>query len=202
MTSRLIEQQNLPQVVSDTHGLSEPNSTPEIRSSAGFVTALWASGGLGILSVPILENGLAGLSLIEWSTLIPFVFGVYAASYLFGGLLSHKRVRRNVFVAVVAALLVSELVLLSGSVAGGLGYIASSLIEGSNNMTSVSGVVEVFSTVGALTIFGAMFTTPLSVGLGAHVRIAEYLRTRRAALEDLSARDAEVAPRALSPGAP
>lgn len=200
MTSRLIEQQNLPQVV-DTDELNEPSSTPEIRSSTGFITALWASGGLGILSMPILDDGLARMGLTEWATIIPFVFGIYAASYLFGGILSHKSVRRNIFVAALAALLVSELVLLSGSVVGGLGYIASSLVEGSNNMTSFHGLSEVFSTVGALTIFGAMFTAPLSVGLGAHVRIAEYLRTRRAALEDLSEHDAEVEPGALLPGA-
>jgi len=200
MTSQLIEQQNLP-AIADFEEPEEPSSTPEIRSSTGFITALWASGGLGILSMPILDDGLARLGLTEWATIIPFVFGIYAASYLFGGILSHKSVRKNVFVSVRAALLVSELVLLSGSVTGGLGYIASSLIEGSNNMTSFNGLSEVFSIVGAMTIFGAMFTAPLSIGLGAHVRIAEYVRGRRAALEDLSERDAEVEPAALLPGA-
>lgn len=159
---------------------TETEISPEIKTSSGFITAFWASGGLAILGSFALDRGLSMLSSVEWATMIPFVIGVYASSYVFGKILARERIRKNIFWSILVAFVVSELVLFGGSVFGGVGYVMSSLIEG-KNFEFVIG--EAFGGVFGLPILGVMFTLPLSVALGTNIRLAERVRAHNAYLD-------------------
>lgn len=147
-----------------------------------FFTALWASGGVAVLGGMLLESKLVTVFMAEsWMVAIPFVFGVYASSYVVGRMLARRKVRENVFASIGVSFIVAEVVLLLGAVFGSLGFLAQTLLEGTVMMHLEAIVYAPF----VLTMFGAMFCLPLSIGLGLHVRFWSKLQQDKVAREEL-----------------
>ena len=64
------------------------------RAASGFITALWASGGLAILATGLPVRELRD----SWLVALMFVAVLYAASYFIGGRLrGDRRVRHNIW---------------------------------------------------------------------------------------------------------
>lgn len=144
-------------------------TSPTRRESAqaGFITAVWASGGLAILAAGLFDemadfmgdNGLAA---------VLFVTATYASSYLFGRLLARERIRSNIFFAVPVAFVVSTLVLATAGVFGGAGATITALASG---QVDPDAFAPVFVVPFVMTLWGVMFTGPLSLGLGITARL-------------------------------
>lgn len=134
-------------------------------AAAGFITALWASGGLAILAA-----GLPGQELREsWLVALMFVVVLYMASYFIGGWwLGDRRVRRSLWMSWVVAFATSELVLGAASVAGGVG---ATVLELSRNGWVPGAWAYPLQAPLLMCVYGAMFTLPLSLGLGLHNRL-------------------------------
>ncbi len=143
------------------------DESAQVSASTGFITALWASGGLALLSAAVLESPTEMGR--HWLTVFMFVAGTYLASYIIGARLFRRRVvRTNIFMSWFTAFAVSEAVLFFGAMAGGSGALLQALLRG-----EVSGEVWAYP-LGApllLCLYGVMFTGPLSLGLGLHVRL-------------------------------
>ena len=144
-----------------------PSHTCHERAQAGFITAVWASGGLAILAAALFDemsdfmgdNGLAA---------VLFVAATYASSYLFGRLLARERIRANIFLAVPVAFVVSTLVLATAGMFGGVGATITMLASG---QVDPDAFAPIFVVPFVMTLWGVMFTGPLSLGLGITTRL-------------------------------
>ena len=144
----------------------------EFRSTDGFITAFWASFGVAVFAVAALENGPMRFFEDHWLLALMFALGTYTTSYLAGMFaFSFENVRRNPFLAVLAAFFVAEIVLGVGVFSGGTGHVLLESIRAGQIAGDPGGSMLVAPL--AITAYGVMFTGPLSLGLGLTIWVRE-----------------------------
>ncbi len=155
----------------------------EASKSVPFITAAWASVGLAILS-SVVSGSPSGISRFLAEHLhvaLPFVVGVYVASYVGGRWLMRTKIRENVFASIAASFLVAEGVLFAGSVLGSIGGLIKEVATSSSYIDFSEFLVAPFM----MAFFGGMFCLPLAIGLGAHIRLWSLWKRQKVAISEL-----------------
>ena len=159
-----------------------------LDSTHGFLTAFWASFGVAILGAALIDEDPVQFLSEYWLVAVMFVLTIYGSSYLLGmRAFAFEKVKTNPFLSVLAAFLVSELVLGFGVFAGGLGNVILEVVRG--NFSQVNIFEDVIGMTGGFMMFGVMFTTPLALGLGLNVWIREWLLAKKSAREAMDVTD-------------
>ncbi len=147
-------------------------------SRVGFITAMWASVGVAFLASSAFEHGDVLSKLDDsWQTFIPFLLGTYGMSYVAGRMFLWRGVSQHIVKSWLMAALVSSLVLGAGTMAGALGQLLHKLLIG---QTLVLNNLNILWIPAFMVLFGQVFTLPLSLGLGLHVRLWRHFRERAA----------------------